>query len=564
MSEIKVIPVSELLGMNFFIPSYQRGYRWDEEQIEELLNDICDFNPKKNDEWYCLQPLVVKNVDKKNKIESVIDELEVIDGQQRITTIFLIIHYFNEMWTEEKDKEPKIRYLTRENSYKFLCDMKVENDDVKIDDSNIDYQHISTAYKAIHEWVKGKGSFDDRKDFRAKFKENTKIIWYKTDTPDGRDIFSRLNMYKIPLTNAELIKALFLNSSNFKTGNKDEEERIRLKQLEIAIEWDNIEAILHNDEFWLFINKTENQIENRIEFLFELLVEKPNGSKGNRFTFRKYCENFIKKDISDNWKIVKRYFQTLYDWFENRELYHKIGFLITTGEEIRDLLKLYLSENKNNFIELINEKMKFSDILIDGLKYKDSDKVREILLLHNILTMLNNKKENSRFPFNRYKRDKWDIEHIHAIATEIPKGQHQKDWLHQAMEFIDKKDEKNVNLIERIDNYSEENFEQLFKDILNYFDEKGMHKDINDLSNLVLLDAETNRSYKNAIFPVKRKIIIAREKEGTFVPICTKNVFMKYYSPQIEQMTFWSEIDKEEYFKSIKEVLIDYLPTQKE
>jgi len=94
-----------------------------------------------------------------------------------------------------------------------------------------------------------------------------------------------------------------------------------------------------------------------------------------------------------------------------------------------------------------------------------------------------------------------------------------------------------TELIKKIDNYSEENFEQLFKDILNNFAENGKHEDINDLSNLVLLDAETNRSYKNAVFPVKRKIIIAREKEGTFVPICTRNVFMKYYSPQIEQMT---------------------------
>ena len=40
-------PVSALLGMNFFIPAYQRGYRWDKQQVEDLLNDILKFKPKK-------------------------------------------------------------------------------------------------------------------------------------------------------------------------------------------------------------------------------------------------------------------------------------------------------------------------------------------------------------------------------------------------------------------------------------------------------------------------------------------------------------------------------------
>jgi len=575
MSEIKL--VSDLLGMNFFVPSYQRGYRWDKQQIEDLLNDIDNFAIKYSEkEFYCLQPIVVKQLNKeekeKNNLYSEFDNnewYEVIDGQQRLTTIFLIIHYFNEMWVgKQKFKEPIIKYETRNDSYEFLKQMEVENDNVKINDSYIDYKHISIAYQAIHNWAKRKGDFDYDK-FKSRFRENTKIIWYEIDhTKDGRDIFSRINMGKIPLTNAELIKALFLNKSNFKTENKDEDEQIRLKQLEIATEWDYIETTLRNDEFWLFINEMENQKENRIELLFELLVEKNEDLEDNYFTFRKYYEKFInEKDISDNWQKVKRYFQTLYDWFENRELYHKIGFLITFHEKIKDLIELSLSKDKNVFVDSINEKIASicSEIPINDLEYEDKEKVKKILLLHNILTMLNNKKENSRFPFNRFKEEKWDIEHIHAIATEIPK-ERQNDWLQQAREFI--KEDK--SLIKRIGDYSKEDpkeiFESLFKDILNYFDEKKEHKDINDLSNLVLLDAGTNRAYKNAVFPVKRKTIIKREKEGTFVPICTKNVFMKYYSPQIEGMDFWGEKDKDEYFKDIEEILKknNYLPIQKE
>lgn len=318
---------------------------------------------------------------------------------------------------------------------------------------------------------------------------------------------------------------------------------------------------MHNEEFWLFINKDENEKDTRIECLFELLVEKSKDNEDNYFTFREFNKKFtdnLEKNISENWKEVKRYFQTLQNWFDDRELYHKIGFLITLGEKVKNLIDLSQKEDKKKFTETINDKIKdkFTNLQIDEIEYGNGN-VKSILLLHNIQTMLNNKNETSRFPFNRYKKEKWDIEHIHAIATEMPKTeQHQKDWVQQAKEFID---EKERDLIESLNNYSKETFEQLFNDILNYFDENAKHEDINDLSNLVLLDKGTNRGYKNAIFPVKRKTIIEKEKSGTFVPICTKNVFMKYYSPKIEQMTFWGETDKNEYLSDIKKVLKNYL-----
>ena len=94
---IELKSVCNLLGLKFFIPSYQRGYRWNDQQVEDLLNDINDFKPdsvNNSDEgtWYCLQPLVVKKV---KRSDSHCDEAneednwyEVIDGQQRLTTIY--------------------------------------------------------------------------------------------------------------------------------------------------------------------------------------------------------------------------------------------------------------------------------------------------------------------------------------------------------------------------------------------------------------------------------------------------------------------------------------------
>jgi uncharacterized protein with ParB-like and HNH nuclease domain len=109
MSYLTEKTIGEILDNNFFIPSYQRGYRWTERQIEDLLEDINAFTPKLidssgNKTWYCLQPVVVKLCDEKTKNENKLigNWYEVIDGQQRLTSIFLIIHYFNEIFNSEQ------------------------------------------------------------------------------------------------------------------------------------------------------------------------------------------------------------------------------------------------------------------------------------------------------------------------------------------------------------------------------------------------------------------------------------------------------------------------------
>lgn len=71
--------VADISG-SFYIPSYQRGYRWSETEVVRLLDDIYQ-NGKKN---YCLQPVVVRKKE---------DQYELIDGQQRLTTLYLIYKY---------------------------------------------------------------------------------------------------------------------------------------------------------------------------------------------------------------------------------------------------------------------------------------------------------------------------------------------------------------------------------------------------------------------------------------------------------------------------------------
>ena len=196
---------------------------------------------------------------------------------------------------------------------------------------------------------------------------------------------------------------------------------------------------------------------------------------------------------------------------------------------------------------------------LESLQYGDK-RVKKVLLLYNILTMLNNENDNAYFPFDIYKNEKWDIEHITSITDDIPKQK--SSWLNDAKVFIDTSKEDGKELKTRADTCDCENdteFEALFTDIVNHFNFHLKDGDINDISNLALLDSETNRGYKNAVFPLKRKTIIDREKKGTFIPICTKNVFLKYFSSYPPKISFWTQEDRDNYYKDLAKVLEDYI-----
>ena len=83
MARVTMKSIDELFGKSFFVPSYQRGYRWTETQIRELLEDLYDFASSKREsgDYYCLQPVIVKAKD---------EYWELVDGQQRLTALWLI------------------------------------------------------------------------------------------------------------------------------------------------------------------------------------------------------------------------------------------------------------------------------------------------------------------------------------------------------------------------------------------------------------------------------------------------------------------------------------------
>lgn len=573
---LDLIAINSLLGEKFFVPHYQRGYRWTKKEVKALLEDILQFfidnqnSPK--EAFYCLQPLVVT---KSN------DNWILVDGQQRLTTIFLILSSLEEgMKFLEKEKY-SLSYATRPNSEDFLNRIKEVKEEEKL--KNIDFYHMWEAFQAIVEWFsEKKGSVKMpvlntllNDDFVGK---NVKVIWYEINDKDSIEVFTRINMGKIPLTNSELIKALFLRKNNF---NLENDEYIYLRQIEIASEWDRIENTLQNDSFWYFIHDNQIKYDTRIEFIFDLMKNRLT-SNDEYFTFISFNKDFeTNKNKNDIWLNVKEYFMRLEEWYNDKILYHLVGYLITTGSKINEILEKSKDLSKIDFKEYLHAKIKekIKNVELDDISYGDK-RIKNILLLFNIETILNTEKSNIRFPFDEYKKENWDIEHISSVMSEIPTLGKSRKWLENIFEYFNgstvldhyektkpevDKIVKDVNDLLKKDSYLESEFNTLYHEILKYFKEDYKQKEgendsfTNSLGNLTLLDSHTNRSYKNAVFPVKRKRILKNDMDGLFVPICTKNVFLKYYSEKLDDVMFWQKSDAKTYLSKMKITLKPYL-----
>jgi len=586
--------VYQLFEYNFFIPSYQRGYRWTETQVKQLLDDIWQFSKKdekRKGEFYCLQPIVVKQLDDKQTYE-------VIDGQQRLTTLFLIIKYFEDTI---KRNFPNFSfsspdYKTRTNSKAFLDYIKIKTEgESKL---YVDYFHIWKAYDSINKWFEKKEKendmnqidfvntllkrkMEDRDGNEIDTANNVRVIWYEvsgTENDNPIEIFSHLNIGKIPLTNAELIKALFLQKENFF------DKEATLKQIQIASEWDIIEKALQNNALWLFIYNSKNllQYDNRIEYIFDLMQNRTEESEYyhtfNEFYYNDFPDKNNKPDIDKIWLKVKRYFLTFDEWFKNDELFHNIGYLIACGKDVDAIKRIKAASNKTktDFKDHVRKEVrKLVNCNVDDLEY-DDPYVRKILLLFNIQTMQNS---NMRFPFDKYKEIEWDIEHIRSQTDkEIDTPKKRSNWIdiilefftgtidvHKAGEFsFDNDEEKRIcNFLidlKKSDKIEDEKFRSAFELVQKYFGENTQAGKKDSISNLALLDATTNRSYGNTFFPVKRKRIIENDKNGIFVPLATKNVFLKYYSKKMGDVMYWKDNDANDYLAAIKTTLEDFLP----
>ena len=550
------------LNENFFVPDYQRGYRWGEVEVGHLLDDIW----ASKGEPYYLQPVVVKAMGG--------GRWELVDGQQRLTTLYLVLQYMYRSGLKSVGPSFTIEYQTRADSQRYLREIGsgVENrgDTAK----NIDYFHILTAYAFIESWFQredaGRRQFVADKIYGYLF-ESVKVIWYQApDDVNEKALFTRLNVGRIPLTDAELVKAVLLTKSRSDGTHTD-------RALEVASQWDAIERDLRVPEVWAFITSDPSEQPTHISLLLDTLAGDPSDRARPLFhTFETLSKQIETTSAQHVWNRVVDLHSLVLGWYDDRALFHKVGYLVATGVRFPDLVAMADRETKHGLNDrlddLIQERLTLTATALGELGYeRNYDKCMQVLLLMNVETVRRVAHSSERYSFDAHASGSWSLEHIHAQqARNLDTVLQWSTWLSLHRDALIGLTEADVDareeLIARIDaalpEVSGGLFAQLQADIAAFFTHSGDsdESDLDSIANLALLDGDANSALNNSVFEVKRLAILQLDRTGSYIPVCTRNVFLKYYTrASAQHMHFWGQADREGYFEAMNEIMSPYL-----
>lgn len=602
-----ITSIDKLMGRTFFVPGYQRGYRWGRQEVAALLNDLWEFYLQANGEknvFYCLQPIVLYKDEQARE--------NLLDGQQRLTTIYLLLSYLDRRRREEAYDKPlfTLEYATREDSADFLAKKLFDSEESE-EASNVDYHYMRAAYGYIKDWFtqapKHPGAAaklipllldEDGKG------PNVRVIEYHIeDDSDPIDVFLRLNRGKIPLTDAELTKALFLQSDKYDAQLLP---YVSPKLDLIASEWYAYEQQLSVPKFWHFISPYDAQsTPPSIRLLLELAARDLQSATSYKDTtalwdskkythpcytiFSDYLQGYSGeerlKKIGEIWERIYTIFGLISEWYEDQELYHYVGYLMCTEPSkritlLRKLLKQAKTCTAPEFKASLRREIgkKIEAICLNELSYEERPAdIHWVLLLHNIHQHIFTS-EQIRFPFDLYTKEKWSLEHIYAQQSEPLRNREEqigfiKEHIATFREDAFGDDEETSSLIVELESIrsqiqeldKKESERSLFEnalELITAFEVKHMGDtgSLHGLQNLCLLSRGVNSALSNRTFARKREVMreIVMTATQEYIPMATRRVFLKYYSASPKDNAYWRREDAEAYMEHIRSVCKHY------
>lgn len=566
----------------FFVPAYQRGYRWKKDDVQRLLDDIESSRYKDDKADYTLQPVVVRHrlADGSLGETESSNRWELIDGQQRLTTLYLIFLVMKDKGWRQSAAPFSLYYETRQKWNDFTTDVldKAKN--------NIDFHHLAEAYHCIAEWFAQWGNDTSLEKKAIQFfiylTEHVKVIWYEPIAIGGASpaeveqesiaMFTRLNVGRIPLTDAELVKALLLTKVRENSPGLEHE---------LAAQWDGIERDLQRPEVWAFISaldkdSTAKSFPTRIGLLLDTLADKGKPQEHKRKSYQTFetLRSQIVRDPKKFWQDVTALHAQVIGWMEDPIWHNKIGFLITSKYRcFADFVEAARLKKKSELSDWLNAEISkaldLSAHRLDELRYDKHTHyptLLNVLLLFNVETLT---RACSRFPFAEHANKGWSLEHIHAQSSEGMDTEAQwREWLDVHLKALralsdttipDERANERQKLQSVIaaatsrmsagDKLGGVEFSALHARTVKFFDSGEPDHSIR---NLALLSSRDNSRLNNAVFEAKRQVILELDRAGGYIPLCTRHVFLKYYATTgTEQLHFWSDDDKKAYLDVI-------------
>ena len=547
----------------YHIPAYQRGFKWASTKngaVTVLLNDLWNaflsYENQESKEYY-LQYITVKKITLQKT-----SCLEVIDGQQRLTTLSIILTVLSDQLEIENISIEKLDYAIREN---FFTHFIYQSDGLKSvlsttwkdlsADENLNKQDVYYMFSALQ---KSAAFFKGKKElglFYTYLINNVKIIVNSIESHiESETVFKNLNSNKVPLTEAELIKGLLIT----KIGRQHNYSFKQVMEIRTNVgkHWDELTTWVNKDDIKSFyFNNKSNAMQELLKLTAysledeELSITKKTSAKDFPL-FNFFLEH---NNYSQTFEKLKEVKNKLDDWYHTTQIYNLIGYCRFAKNNnknnlifLNDLLKI---ETKKELIQKLekDKEVLLKDLDLDDLSYDETpDSLHHILLA---LSVFIEGQEDIKFNFYEFDKQKWSLEHIFPQTPEGKKNvlkQKHKDAIQNILGDSITQEVKDVLQLEKRTDEEKQVYYKAIKE----------HIALNGIGNMCLLSGKDNASNGNKFFDEKRYNILKRIQIGSFLPKHTFDVFSKMFeNANTKQMSIWSIEDIEAHKAHIKSAL---------
>jgi uncharacterized protein with ParB-like and HNH nuclease domain len=583
----------------YHIPAYQRGYKWASKKttdaIQILMTDLWEaFISAKNSnrKEYYMQYITVKKINKEN-------HLEVIDGQQRLTSFSILLSVIDLILKSQKNLAiGKLEYAIRDDFFNnyiydnhkletFLAANWHNKTGININGKDINKQdvfYLHSAAQYIHTFLLQELVEMELNEFNEFILNYVKIIVNEIEPHiDSERVFRNLNSNKVGLTEAELIKGLLLTKAARTTSEQVKQKHYReILEIRTALgrQWDEITTWVNDEKVKHFFFSSNNKSFNEKSFnetiskefqntkdpitpqkallllLLSMTFHKDTNIKDNQYLLFNYFHRET-KTVDASFKLLielKKIYSILKDWYQNDSVFNLMGYLFfvegSRSNKINYISKnLYLSKEKllSNLISDRNNLLPFDlNLLKYGSEYNTD--IHRVLLALSVFETTKEKKEIRFDYYNFRKNNKWSLEHIFPQSPEgVWRGKAQILSEEDKIEILKMIGEgyENINEVKLVLSLPERNDEE--KEV--YY--SALQKTwVNNLGNMSLLVVSDNSSNGCAMFKLKRKNVNEMIQSGSFVPKHTFEIFNKI-KIKSESLIKWTYDDSEEHFDYI-------------
>lgn len=548
------------------IPEYQRGYKWNADNVVALLDDLLAFQKSSpTNSFYCLQNITIVPDG---------DHYNVVDGQQRLTTLYILLSFLKKQGAFDGDifRPECLRYSVRMATASLLTnniatgtiwDTEITPDNAK----NKDAWYILDVAKAISVWfgVHKQDSLDVNIVL-----DHLKLIVNKMEEGNETSIFAGLNGGKVDLDGADLVRAELITRAAREKYKNIDPQKVGEFRAHIGLELDDLGRWWGEPNHKTFFSQLLPEIKTGKEFkdaypinLLYRLYYAAYKIDGEAFEFKffEHGRDLNGKPDDDHWELydsMMKMHAVLKEWYNDPMIYHWLGYLFFNFKSYKQvdfasIWKLWQidSEDRSIFIEHLRDLVRSLVVRADSdetyanaaarligsiqdLKHDwyHDEFLDEILILSEILWLEKNQYQNRLLPkyLRQYKEQREHIRSCHPNAKEGSEVTDVETWRNFILKVYDEKDPLGAELIRIIDAH---NSNTLSSEQIQALNNKMNEYAQNSIGNLVLLDSHVNESYGNAKFQEKiQRIIKEFMSAERYIRPYTLNVFLKKIGDQ--------------------------------